>query len=302
MKFQQWTFLQKHIGSSSSLKQCPRSYLVIHSQREERRSYLEKLGHEILLHHPKASLVFFESEQTSWGQIYETLMTPSLFGEQEIIVWDGLKNLPEQVLEKMLKYISSPSSRSFLLLGAETSKGFTEFYQKAKQELVLLDFSEEKPWDKQKRVQQELIQKAQKEGKRLSPNAVTYLCELCSFDPLLLDQEFLKVATFVGDRKEIEQQDVEKILLIFKCSYRMANCGGACLGKSFIRFSLSCRSFLFARFAWTGAVLSAAGKATRMVFRAKENSRGDFKDFATASLYPNAKAHNLFKNSKNALF
>ncbi|MBX9924311.1 MAG: hypothetical protein K2Y01_09395 [Rhabdochlamydiaceae bacterium] len=247
MKFQQWTFLQKHIGSSSSLKQCPRSYLVIHSQREERRSYLEKLGHEILLHHPKASLVFFESEQTSWGQIYETLMTPSLFGEQEIIVWDGLKNLPEQVLEKMLKYISSPSSRSFLLLGAETSKGFTEFYQKAKQELVLLDFSEEKPWDKQKRVQQELIQKAQKEGKRLSPNAVTYLCELCSFDPLLLDQEFLKVATFVGDRKEIEQQDVEKI-----CSSSSAATGwqiaeGLVWGKAlFVSPSLVDLSFLLA--------------------------------------------------------
>lgn len=211
MKFQQWTFLQKHIGSSSSLKQCPRSYLVIHSDREERRSYLEKLAKEILLFYPKASLVFFEDEQSSWGQIYEALMTPSLFGEEEIIVWDGLKNLPEPVLEKIAKYVTAPSSRSFLLLGAENSKGFTELYQKAKQELVLLDFSEEKPWDKQKRVQQELLQRAQKEGKKINPGAVTLLCELCGFDPLLLDQEFSKISTYVGDRNEITEQDVEKI-------------------------------------------------------------------------------------------
>jgi DNA polymerase III delta subunit len=174
-------------------------------------------------------------------------MTPSLFGEEEIIVWDGLKNLPELVLEKMANYVKHPSSRSFLLLGAETSKGFTEFYQKSKQELILLDFSEEKPWDKQKRVQQELVQRAQQEGKRLTPGAVTRLCDLCGFDPLLLEQEFAKISTYVGARKEIEERDVEKIGSFSHVATGWQIAEGLVWGKTvFVAPSLVDLSFLLA--------------------------------------------------------
>jgi len=211
LKFQQFSALQKNIQDSSALKQPTRSYLIIHPQREERRKLLENLSEEIKVHHKGATTLFFEAEQTEWGQVHESLMTPSLFGEDEIIIWNGLKNLSETVLEKSQEYILNPSSQAFFLMGAESAKGFSDLYQKTKKELVLLDFSDEKPWNKQKRVQQEMLQLVQKEGKTIYPNAFNRLVFLCGSEPLILESELIKIMTYVGDSKEISEKDVDAI-------------------------------------------------------------------------------------------
>ncbi len=211
LKFLQFAALQKHLHSSASLNQLPRSYLIIHSQREERRRVLENLKDEILNYYKDATSIFFDAEQISWGQVHESLMTPSLFGEEEIVIWNGLKSLPEQVIEKSIEYILAPSSRAFFIMGAESSKGFADLYQKAKKELVLLDFSEEKPWDKQKRVHQEMMLLIKKEGKIISSDAFSRLVFLCGSDPLPLESEINKIIAYVGDRKEITEKDVSAI-------------------------------------------------------------------------------------------
>ena len=211
MKFQQFAGLQKHIQSSFALKQLPRSYLIVHPQREERRKLLEKVSQEITTYHLTATTTFFEAEKSTWEEVYELLMTPSLFEDEEIVIWNGLKNLSESVLEKNLEYILNPSSKVFFLMGAEGIKGFSDFYQKAKKELVFLDFSEEKPWDKQKRVQQEMVQFVKKEGKNITPDVFARLVFLCGSDPLVLESELTKIMTYLGDRKEILEKDINAI-------------------------------------------------------------------------------------------
>jgi DNA polymerase III delta subunit len=145
LKFQQFSALQKHIHASVSLKQVPRSYLIIHPQREERRKLLEELGKELTTLYKNAATSFLEGEEASWGQVIDMLMSPSLFGDEQIIIWNGLKNLPEPVLEKSRSYILNPSPGAFFLMGAESAKVFSDLYQNTKKELILLDFSEEKP-------------------------------------------------------------------------------------------------------------------------------------------------------------
>lgn len=185
---------------------------MIHLQREERRRVLENLASEIIQYYQGATTLFFEEEQTSWGSVHESLMTPSLFGNQEIVIWNGLKNLPEQIIEKSIQYIVKPSDQAFFIMGAESSKGFADLYQKAKKELVLLDFSEEKPWDKQKRVQQEMMILIKKEGKNISPEAFNKLIFLCGSDPLTLESEIHKVITYIGNRKDISEKDITALV------------------------------------------------------------------------------------------
>ncbi len=211
MKFQQFSALQKHIQASVSLKQVPKSYLIIHPQREERRKLLEELSKELTILHKNASTAFLEGEEASWGRVVDTLMSPSLFGDEQIVVWNGLKNLPEPVLEKSREYILNPSPGTFFVMGAESSKGFADLYQKTKKELILLDFSEEKPWDKQKRIQQEMFFLIKKEGKTITPDAWNKLTFLTGSEPLILESELLKVITYIGERKEISEKDIEAI-------------------------------------------------------------------------------------------
>ncbi len=215
LKFQQFLALQKHIQSSASVKQVPKSYLIIHPQREERRKLLEQLALELTAIYKNGVTLFLGVEEAPWGQVYDALMTPSLFGEEQIVVWDGLnsKNVSEQVLaEKSRDYILKPSPQAFFLMGAEgASKGFIDLYQNTKKELILLDFSEEKPWDKQKRVQQEMLLLVKKEGKSISPDAFSRLQFLAGSEPLILESELIKLITYVGDRKEISEKDVDAI-------------------------------------------------------------------------------------------
>jgi len=211
LRFQQFSALQKHIQSSESLKQVPKSYLIVHPQREERRRLLEELGKELTSVSKNAATAFFEGEETSWGQVIDTLMSPSLFGDEQIVVWNGLKNLPEQVLEKSRDYILNPTPGTFFVMGAESAKGFSDLYQNTKKELILLDFSEEKPWDKQKRIQQEMFLLIKKEGKRISPDAWNKLTFLTGLEPLILESELMKVITYIGERKDILERDVEAI-------------------------------------------------------------------------------------------
>ena len=111
MKFQQSLALQKHIESSFSVGQLPRSYLVLHPQREERRRLIEKITQK-LIDYTQANIVFYED--ADWGQVYNSLATPSLFGEEEVVVWSGFKKLPEEIPEKILNYILKPSLKAFL--------------------------------------------------------------------------------------------------------------------------------------------------------------------------------------------
>lgn len=207
MKFQQAAALESHIDSSFASGKFLRSYLIVHPQREERRKLLEKISAQI------ASLsqaeVFFH-EGREWDFIYNILATPSLFGTPEVIVWDGFKGLSEEAGEKLLRYTKSPSPWVFLLIGADSFKSFAPLDVKGIKDLAVLDLSDEKPWDKEKRQQQEILQKVKQEGKNITPGALSRLLTL-SDDSLTLESELMKVISYIGNRPSIVEKDVEAV-------------------------------------------------------------------------------------------
>jgi DNA polymerase III delta subunit len=207
LKFQQIAALEQHIESTLSSKNAIRSYLILHSQREERRKLLEKISKRISMH-TQAEVSFQEGKE--WDLVSHTLAAPSLFGDVEVIVWDGVKNLSEEISDKLLKYIVSPSPWAFLLIGSDSFKSFSSLYKKVSKELVVFDLAEEKPWDKEKRQQQEILQKVKLEGKSITPGALVKLLSL-SEDSLTLESELMKVIAYIGDQFSIAEKDVEAV-------------------------------------------------------------------------------------------
>lgn len=205
LKFQQMGLLQKYLQSN---KEIPRSYLVLHSQREERRKLLETLSETVIAKKTKASSHFWEAEEKEWDFLYENLMTPSLFGEEEVLIWNGVKGLSERALESLISYVLSPSPHAVLLIGVDSVKAIPDLYQKTKQSLVFLDFSEEKPWDRQKRIEQETLLTVQKAGKKFTGNALHQFLTCVGTDSLGLEGELSKLLTYVGDRLEIREGDI----------------------------------------------------------------------------------------------
>ena len=153
LKFQQISAFEQHIEVNLSSKVPSKSYVILHSQKEERRKILEKISTKISSYN-KAEITFLEGKE--WNHVNHVLSAPSLFGDVEIVVWDGVKSLSDDVIDKLLRYIINPAPWAFLVIGADSFKSFSSLYTKVSKELVILDLTEEKPWDREKRQQQEI--------------------------------------------------------------------------------------------------------------------------------------------------
>jgi DNA polymerase III subunit delta len=215
LRFQQIAPFQKHLQTSLQMSQAPKAYLIVYAQREERRRILENIIENLQKTFEGASASFLDAEEVPWSQVADQLNTRSFFASHVIVVWDGIKQLSDKAQEAVLHYLQHPSDSAFLLLGGESAKVFSKVYKDAKQELVVLDLSEEKPWDKQKRLQQEILMKLASEKKKITPDALSHLFLLCGNDAVALESEINKCLCFIGDRTTIQEQDV---LSIGSCS------------------------------------------------------------------------------------
>lgn len=199
MKFQQRSALEKQIEQGNFF----RSYLIFHPNKEERKKLLAQVGDKITSA-IQGKLSFCEGKDSE--SVYQILSAPSLFGDQEVILWDIGKG-SEEILEKIQKYIIRPSPWAILIIGAEGMKPFASLYKGAEKEIGVLDLSEEKPWEKEKRQQQDLVQIVQQEGKDIAQAALLRLLSQ-SNDSFTLQSELSKVLAYVGQKKVITEQDV----------------------------------------------------------------------------------------------
>ena len=121
------------------------------------------------------------------------------------------KSFKKPELEELANYFLKPSSFAYLVIGAMHFKNFEEFYPKVKKELVILDLSDEKPWDKQKRILTELHDRAKERGKKISSDATALLIQYHGNDGAILEQELEKIMTYIGDRSQVEKEDVQTL-------------------------------------------------------------------------------------------
>jgi DNA polymerase-3 subunit delta len=197
--------LQKQVDEFFGKGEKPPIYLIFHPQREERRRLMEKLSQKIC-EQTEATLSFHE--MASWEDVFYELSSPSLFLEKKVFAWDIGKNLEESVVEKIARYIQKPALDYFLIVGAESHKAVGSL---VKQNIITLDMAEEKPWDKEKRLQQELFLQAKNWGKTISPAAAAKLLAGSLGDSLFLENELAKLVCYVGQRRSIEESDVAQV-------------------------------------------------------------------------------------------
>lgn len=137
--------------------------------------------------------------------------THSLFGGRSVIFFDEIQSL--KPLTPLIHYISSPNQASTLILGANAMKPLSDLYHKGKKEIVVLDLSEEKPWEKERRYQDWLIGQARFQGKNLSSDVACFLTEKIGPDMAALSQELDKLICFTNERSSITLSDVKTLTL-----------------------------------------------------------------------------------------
>lgn len=208
MKYQNLPAFEKHLDQAVKI-QLSRVFLVVSPCPYERKKIVQKIIAVIRSKEGEINYQIQEGTQGSIDRIIEGLNTTSLLAGKQILYLDSIDKIKKAALVPLIGYVCKPSPFSYLILGANSSKGLADLYTKGKKELIACDLSDEKPWDRKDRLKRMLADYSLKAGKTLHPAAIEHLLENIGLDCLSLEQEVDKLITFIGERRELTVQDVD---------------------------------------------------------------------------------------------
>jgi DNA polymerase-3 subunit delta len=141
------------------------------------------------------------SGQAPIEEILGALQAATLFSAGRISVWiDDADKLSKQHVEQIIPYLAR--TETHILLGANGKTPLTKHVEKVG---LIFDLSDEKPWDKEKRLGFTIQQYIRDAYKSIEPDLVGLLIG-SSF------AEIDKLIAYVGDRSHIDRSDIAAII------------------------------------------------------------------------------------------
>lgn len=211
VKFQNSIAFEKHLKEASG-HPLSAVFMILGLPEFERKKIIEKI--ETILKEKKPSLekVMLDASNTSVETLLQHLRSPSLFSKDSLYVLEGVEKIPSASIDPLGEYLAAPFLGNTLILSGNTLKNQAALYNVGKKEMLVLDLSEEKPWERRDRLQRWLVLEAAKEGKTLKAEAAAHLFTQVGLDYARLQQELIKLLCFTYERKSVEKEDVEKLI------------------------------------------------------------------------------------------
>jgi DNA polymerase-3 subunit delta len=197
MKYQNLKSFQKHLASAAPQHLC-RLYFIGMSDDFERAKTLEEI-----LSYISTSAQKYSGADCDLRDCLDAMQSMSLLGES-VVILDEVEKLSKKQLETLAANLKT--SAGYALLGSRSK--LASLAALVEKEGVVLDLLEEKPWDKEKRLSDQLIDRAKNAGKQLSFDAAHLIFERLGADPALLASEIDKLICYVGDRSTIQREDI----------------------------------------------------------------------------------------------
>lgn len=206
MKLTSLKALEQHLAAGA-----PKPiYLVLGKEAFERKSACDLLVAALLKGVTQSDLALqqIEGERASGDELLQELHTLSFFAPKRALVVNNADKLPKAVQEQLEGYFQQPNPAICLILSASAINHATNFYKKGEKLGVVVEFAEEKPWEKEKSVKEWVHTLAANEGKAIDGQAAQLLVKQIGTDQSFIFQEMQKLVCYVGDRKEISLADV----------------------------------------------------------------------------------------------
>ncbi|HSX11817.1 MAG TPA: hypothetical protein VLF94_08895 [Chlamydiales bacterium] len=197
MKYQNLKSFQKHLSSAAPHHLC-RVYLVAIADDFERTKAID-----LILSYLVNPPTRFSGAECSPLEVLDAMQSLTLLGGEPIVVLDEVEKLAKKQLQLLCEHLNFSSG--YALFGARSKTPLVPLVEK---EGVVLDLLDEKPWDKEKRLAEQLADRAKNAGKRLSAGGAELLFERLGTDPALLESEIDKLICYVGDRSTIDREDI----------------------------------------------------------------------------------------------
>lgn len=218
MKFNRATAFEKHLLQVKKEHLAP-VYMLAIPDAYERRRMAEQVALRIQAFYPESVFTIKESAQIAINALIDELNTFSLFEKNRIVFYDFIHSIKPEELKNLTRYFANPANSTYLLIGISQAKVAQEIYMQGKKDLISCDFTEEKPWDRKERLKNCLYQLVLHRKKKCSLLLIEQLLEKRGMDLAILERDMEKILNFIGDRSEIQSQDLEAVCV----DQKMAN-------------------------------------------------------------------------------
>lgn len=165
MKFSTFDAFHRHLEEAlpDHLSSC---YGIFVPAESERRYVIQRLLDAC----PDREITRMAASEVSVARLSADLNELSFFSSSRFLIYEGVEGIKKQELDVLASRILDgvPKNTTLVLSGAPSSQ-LLSFYTSVKQELILLDLKEEKPWVRKKRLLRWLIEEAQRQKKVLAP-------------------------------------------------------------------------------------------------------------------------------------
>ena len=207
MKFTTVASFDKHIQESS----LSHGYLIICSDRQERLHQIENVVKHLIKKCSDVQAISFDGEDHSFQAFAETLTTQPLFSSEVLCYLEDIGSFAKKHKERLSHLFSRPAPYAFLVAGVASLKDSAFITAEMKNDVVILDLSQEKPWQKSKRYQASVVQKAAMQGKVLPLDIAEKIVGALEPDSIAIEAELSKIITFIGERKAITLSDIAEV-------------------------------------------------------------------------------------------
>ncbi len=209
MKFNNLRAFEKHLASAAPNHFCP-LYFILGKESFERRQAFEKLKTAFFGEKNNSSLGLhiFDAERLSMDELLNELNARALFADKRIVLIQDADKLDKADTLRLEPYFENPNSSICLVISAPTISHSSNFYKKGEKVGIIFELAEEKPWEKEQSIQNWIGTFLASEGKQIAQTASQRLVKLLGTQQSQLHSELLKLICYVGDRKEIQLDDV----------------------------------------------------------------------------------------------
>lgn len=215
MKYTNVKAFEKHLIDASP-KNFADVYAVIGKESFEVKSAVDALVKNLLKTQKTSefALKVYDADKLVFEDLMQELNSLPFFSDKRVVLIQNAEELSKPDMTKLEDYFARPNNTLYLIISASAINRATNFYKKMEKVGVLLDFAEEKQWEKEKSSKEWIFIKVAKENRRITPDAADLLQKQIGTDLSSLNQEIDKLICFIGDRTEITRQDVMAICTV----------------------------------------------------------------------------------------
>lgn len=213
MKYDNLKSFHKHLKASYPLHLSPIYGIFCKESHELRRAIDLTLAHLLEFSKERFFLKSLDGQTLTPSSLKYELNSPFLFSQKKVIWISHIDKLKEELLDILTQSFPTLIKHSiYLVLSTFQISNNLSFYKIIEKEGVILDLNTLKPWEKEKKLIEWLQERLYAEKKIMREKACYLFMQMIKQNNALSPEEELeKLLAFVGEKKEISLEDIQKI-------------------------------------------------------------------------------------------